>query len=140
MMKVSKFIRYFFSILSILAVVLGIVYFVLYYSSKEFKSCYENWDVLVMAVTAGSVFITEIANLIFLITKICVQPIPKKLHIKNAAKISIPILLIVAFYALVKGGDAFYIQIALLMVDIVFLIAGDMIDYTEVVDVETTYE
>ena len=138
-MKVSNFFRYFFSILSILAALLGMLYFAMYYHSKDFYDEWESWDSLVMYVSIGSVFVTEIANAVFWIVKDSnVKPMPKEFHIKSAAKTSIPLLLIASLCAFILGGDAFYNEIAMLLLDIMFLIGGDMMDYTEVVEVETT--
>lgn len=139
-MKVSKFFRYFLSILSILAVVLGIVYFAMYYSSEDFISCYGVWDTLVMEETINSVIITVLINCIYLLAKDNTQRKQKKPYIKNTAKIYIPILVIGILCAFILGGDAFYIQIALLLLDILFLIVGDMFEYSEIRDVVTTFE
>lgn len=137
-MRVSNFFRYFFSILSILAALLGMLYFAMYYHSKDFYNEWKSWDTLVMCVSVGSIFVTEIANAVFVVTKSNVKPMPQKLHIKNAAKTSIPLLLIAALCAFILGGDLFYTEMAFVLIDIIFLIGGDMIDYTEVVEVETT--
>ena len=132
-MKVSNFFRYFFSILSILAAFLGMLYFAMYNCNDVWK----RYESLVMDVTSGSVFVTEIANIIYLVTKAYVKPMPKKIHIKTAAKMFIPLLLIASLCAFILGGDAFYFEIAFLLLDIVLLIGGDMVDYTEVIEVET---
>lgn len=135
-MKVSKFFRYFFSILSILAVLLGIMYFALYYNCKDFHDEWKRYNDWVMNVSEASVLITEIANVIFAVTKAHVQ-IPKRLHIKSYAEISIPLLLVASLCAFILGRNAFYMQIVFLLFDVIFFIGGDMIDYDDVVDVDT---
>lgn len=141
-MKVSKFFRYFISILSILAVVLGILYFALYYSVEEFKSHYGELDDLVMNTSWVSVILTEIVNIIFFIIKDCMQTKQNKQvkhYIKENVKVMIPVLLIGSISAFVIGADAFYMQIAILLLNIMFFISGDMIEYG-IIEVETSYD
>lgn len=138
-MLVVKIFRYVISILSIIIAILGIAFFVMYYNSKEFYSNYQDIDSWVIGISVIASFCTEIVNMVYLIVKECYQP-KRKFRIKHSVSDVLLLLLIAIICFFVLGANALYMQISFLLSDIMFLVIGDAIDYSEVVDVDTTYE
>lgn len=136
-MKVSNFLRYLISFLGVVAGVLGAIFFIEYFSSETFKESYGRYDDHILFTTFALVIMAELVNMGHMIIKACHNT--QTASIKTSAKIWLIILVGTAVFFLIKG-EIYYQLIGGSLISAAFFVAGDMVEYNEVVDVETTYE
>jgi len=137
-MKVSNILRYCINVISLIICTLGFFYFVMYYKNESFKTKYEDFDMQIIAITVAAVIITEIANLIIVIAKCGMSD--GHYSIKASSKVWMSVFVMTAIASFVYFGDAIGMELGLLFLDFTFFILGDMVEFCEIREVETTYE
>lgn len=137
-MKVSNILRYSVNIISFLISSFGVVFFILFYRSESFKTKYGEFDTQVIAITLIAFIITAICNLAILVIK-CSKS-DGNYSFKTFSGVWIGLFIIAAISAFILIADAVGIELGILFWNFAFYFLGNMVDFSEVKEVDTTYE
>lgn len=137
-MKVSNILRYAFNTISMIVCAFGVIYAFLYDKSESFNQMYEEYDVAVIVVTVATLAITEIVNILILLTR-CSRS-DGKYHVKKSLIFYSLLWLISASGALIKLNGLLAIELAMLLIDPILFNIGSMLEFDEIKEVETLFE